>query len=997
MQSSSTNAYPYLPVSLNDDDLSAAFTPTQGDIDLAEDHTHGLESKIFFLTLLKSFQRVGYFVRMADVPRAVAEHISLIFGVNYEGVPWEAYESRGTRRRHVAVIREHLGVRSFDGEARKAVETLFREVAEHREEIDDFVNAGVEELIRLRYELPAYRTLSESAGKIRAEVNRRYFSSVRVALGPERIARIGTLLVEEETEGRFTLWNRVRTDLGVPTVEGVRALVARKEWLESLDLHRPEFFAEVPRSKLDCFATDAESLSADRMWELVEDKRVTLAAVMVSRQIARILDDLGTMIVRRVRKMHTRARETLREYLWEQQSETDRLIAFTRTVLETWKSTGGKKRVAALEALIAPDLDRNLAACVTHEAHAERNHLPFLWKFHKGHRKVLFEAVQAVRPVSTIPNDPFPRVLEFVLRHRTNKKASVAPVDVEGKPLPLEWIPERWWKFVTGEARRSDVVTMVDRRAFEMAFFTELSTSLQNGDLVIAGSNEFSDYRNQLVSTAEFTHLLPDFMERMGLDRSAENFIDRLRKRLGETAERVDLEFPDNEHLRIENGLPVLSRLDPRPLPAEFRGFQRLLRETIPPHDILDILSDVQSWTDFAACFGVPSGTRTRLEQPARHSVFSVFAYGCNLGPSQAARSLPETTRRELSYFNQRHVTLKRLEAASRRVLDAYAKLPLHRAWGTGKSASADGTKREIHDGNLLAEYHIRYGFYGGIEYFHVSDTYAAIFSHFIPCSLREAVFILDGLLRNESQIRPEIIHSDSHGQTAAVFGIAHLLGIRLMPRIKNWKDLDFCRSHAAEWYNHIGGLFTVTADWKLIAEQYDDMLRVIVSIHAGRMLPSTILRRFGSASRANRLALAFRELGRVIRTIFLLEYIDDLELRRTIHDAMNKSERFNQFKQFIAFGGRGLIATNDRGEQSKRVEYTRLVANCVVLHNAWTLTKAIRGIGRKGIPVTPESIGRLSPFLTEHINRFGTYSFKPRRNTEPIDFKLDALRGLKK
>jgi TnpA family transposase len=176
-------------------------------------------------------------------------------------------------------------------------------------------------------------------------------------------------------------------------------------------------------------------------------------------------------------------------------------------------------------------------------------------------------------------------------------------------------------------------------------------------------------------------------------------------------------------------------------------------------------------------------------------------------------------------------------------------------------------------------------------------------------------------------------------------------------------------------------------ADWKLVASEYDEMLRVALSIKTGRMLPSSILRRFGGAARSNRLARAVRELGRVIRTTFLLEYLDDLDLRETIQTAMNKSERFNQFTQFITFGGHGLIAENDRGEQRKRVKYTHLVANCLILHNAWALTEAIRKLRREGMRITPEVISRLSPYLTEHINRFGTYRLKPGRPSPPPDF----------
>ena len=93
-----------------------------------------------------------------------------------------------------------------------------------------------------------------------------------------------------------------------------------------------------------------------------------------------------------------------------------------------------------------------------------------------------------------------------------------------------------------------------------------------------------------------------------------------------------------------------------------------------------------------------------------------------------------------------------------------------------GKSASVDGTKWDIYENNLLAKYHIHYGGYGGLGYYHVADNYIALFSHFIPCGVFEALYLFDGLLNNHSDIQPDTLHGDTHSQSLAVFGLAYLL-----------------------------------------------------------------------------------------------------------------------------------------------------------------------------------------------------------------------------
>ncbi|KTS74215.1 hypothetical protein NS115_24195 [Paenibacillus jamilae] len=160
-----------------------------------------------------------------------------------------------------------------------------------------------------------------------------------------------------------------------------------------------------------------------------------------------------------------------------------------------------------------------------------------------------------------------------------------------------------------------------------------------------------------------------------------------------------------------------------------------------------------------------------------------------------------------LSFVNRRHVTAQKIDAAIRDILNQYNTLSLPKLWGDGKTAAADGTMFDLYEENLLSEYHIRYGGYGGIAYHHISDTYIALFSHFIPCGVWEAVYIIDGLLKNKSDIQPDTLHADTQGQSTPVFALAYLLGINLMPRIRNWKDLIFFRPSEDTVYEHIDPL----------------------------------------------------------------------------------------------------------------------------------------------------------------------------------------------
>jgi Domain of unknown function (DUF4158) len=128
--------------------------------------------RIAFLVLLKTFQRFGYFLPLHKAPRQIAEHISMIYGVHYEAMEWEAYDGSGARHRHIARICDYLGVRHFDETARRILSRTIQQAAFLREDLVDIINIAIEELVRRRYELPAFRTLRDEAQRARAAINR---------------------------------------------------------------------------------------------------------------------------------------------------------------------------------------------------------------------------------------------------------------------------------------------------------------------------------------------------------------------------------------------------------------------------------------------------------------------------------------------------------------------------------------------------------------------------------------------------------------------------------------------------------------------------------------------------------------------------------------------------------------------------------------------------------------------------------------------------------
>ena len=163
--------------------------------------------------------------------------------------------------------------------------------------------------------------------------------------------------------------------------------------------------------------------------------------------------------------------------------------------------------------------------------------------------------------------------------------------------------------------------------------------------------------------------------------------------------------------------------------------------------------------------------------------------------------------------------------------------------------------------------------------------------------------------------------------------------------------------------------------------------MQVVLSIQAGKVLPSMLLQKLGFYSRKSHLYKAFSEVGRVERTIFLLEYMSDPDMRRHIRAETTKVESYNDFTDWLAFGG-PVIRSGDPVEQEKRIKYRDLVANAVMLHNVVDMTNALYDLQRDGVRITPELVACLSPYLTEHIKRFGQYLVDMHAPPMPFDIK---------
>jgi TnpA family transposase len=258
--------------------------------------------------------------------------------------------------------------------------------------------------------------------------------------------------------------------------------------------------------------------------------------------------------------------------------------------------------------------------------------------------------------------------------------------------------------------------------------------------------------------------------------------------------------------------------------------------------------------------------------------------------------------------------------------------------------------------------------------YTHVSDQYAPFHTKFINATVRDATHVLDGLLYHESDLRIEEHYTDTAGFTDHVFALCHLLGFRFAPRIRDLADKRIYVLEKGSAYPALAGLVGGTLNMRLIATHWNEILRLASSIKQGTVTASLILRKLGAYPRQNSLALALRELGRMERTLFTLQWLQSPELRQRVQLGLNKGEAKNALARAVFFNRLGELRDRSFENQRYRASGLNLVLAAIVLWNTVYLGRAVHGLREQGQSVDEYLLAHLSPLGWEHINLTGDY-----------------------
>ncbi|MHC4686967.1 MAG: Tn3 family transposase [Planctomycetota bacterium] len=577
-------------------------------------------------------------------------------------------------------------------------------------------------------------------------------------------------------------------------------------------------------------------------------------------------------------------------------------------------------------------------------------------------RTVTFSGTQAGQPVLS--------ALQFLDEIEGQRKPQM-------NIAPLEVVPPSWQRQVV--SRNGEI----DRRAYTLCGLEQLIDGLRRRDVFVDKSDRWGDPQAKLLSGKDWESAQPKVLKALGRSSDAKEELAALSHELDIAYRRTAENLPTNAAVSIENkdghDTLTLTGLDKLDEPPSLIALRDGVADLLPRLDIPEVLLEIHAKTGFADEFTHISEANARVEDLPISICAGLLAEACNIGIDPLVRKdSPALTRGRLTWVMQNYIRAETLTRANARLVDYQAQIPLAKKWGGGEVASADGLRFVVPIRTINARPNSKYfGAARGVTYYNfISNQFTEFHGIVIPGTLRDSLYILEGLLEQETSLNPVEIMADTAGVSDIVFGLFWLLGYQFSPRLADIGEARFWRIDKSADYGPLDGLARQHINIKLIQQNWDDMLRLAGSLKMGTIKASELMRSLLRSKNPSTLAKAIGALGRIPKTLYLLSYIDDENYRRHILTQINRGEKRHHLSKATFHGQRGELRKRYREGQEDQLSALGLVVNVIVLWNTLYMEEALTKLRTEGFEVKNEDIQRLWPLRFKHINFLGRYSF---------------------
>jgi TnpA family transposase len=821
------------------------------------------------------------------------------------------------------------------------------------------VTAVISDLRHKRILLPSISTIERVCIAGRARARKRSTHALLSGLGAEQLGKLDALFVDDALLGTTPLaWLKA-----IPTAvkpDHIHDILARLRFVRELGIPS-EVTARIDPNRYRQLGLEGRASPAYMIERYTRSRRrATLVAHLIDLE-ERLTDSAIEMADKLIGGIFTRAKNAQDRRYVATSKDVSRLMKLFRGTIDALSEACESKtdpmaaidksvgwvtllKIRAEVGAIAETVDEDILLLAADRYATLRKFMPALieeleFKALKGDAKTL-AAIQVLRELNKSGKRDLP----------------------QDAPLPFK---KDWRGLVKGADGK------IDRRLYETATLAHLRNKLRSGDVWVERSSGYRRFDSYLLPQSAAKPIV----ESMCLASTADKWLSERDRELDWRLKRFSYRLERNQ---VEGVSFSDGRLHITPVKAMVSADAEVLADRLdalmPRIRVTELLHEVVRETGFTAAF---RNLRTGQTCPNENALLAtVLADATNLGLARMANASHGITRDQLIWTQDAYIREETYNAALATIINAQHRLPIAGIWGDGTTSSSDGQffrggKRGATGGDINARYGVDPGF---SFYTHVSDQHGPYHAKVISAATHEAPYVLDGLLHHGSDIKILEHYTDTGGATDHVFALCAMLGFRFCPRLRDFADRRLVPLNQPTAYPIIAPLLGKRIRVDVIREHWDDVLRLVASLKAGHVAPSVILRKLAAYERQNQIDLALQEIGKIERTLFMLDWLENPSLRQRCQAGLNKSEQRHALTQAICTFRQGRIIDRGHEAQQYRASGLNLVIAAIVYWNSTYIADAVTHLRSMGQAAPDALLARTSPVGWEHIAFSGDF-----------------------
>jgi len=950
---------------------------------------HSIKSQIYFILQLGYFKASHLFFvfsirKVFDDAKYIQEQYFPDFQLT------EFKITKVTRLKQQRLILVLCNYRICGAEERRKLETKAQQVAIVCSKPIYIFREIMHYLSEEHIAVPGYSFIQDTVAKALNYEQNRLISIVQSYLKPSDIQLLKSLISDSQGLYEITLLKREPKDFNL---KEIKQEINKGKQINNLYYLAKSLlpYLSISNENIKYYASLVTYYSVFRLRRLDEWIVYVYFLCFVYHRYQKLHDNLINCLIHDVRGYIDDTKNAAKERMYESLIESNQDLQKVGTVLKifTDDSIAGDTPFYQVQEKAFGILERpKLDSIADHISKNVRfNETAFQWehvdKLASQFKRHLRPILLTVDFASSSASDPLIEAIDF-LKDAYQKEKPLGQYPAES--FPKRFILEPMKRYLYAQDTHGKRQLLPNR--YEFLVYRLLRNSLEAGDIFCRDSVRFRSFEDDLLDKQRWQKK-EVLIASTGLAILKQPIRDhlamleqRLENRIAEVNQRIAKGL--NEHFQVKkHGQNVQWTLE---YPSKNESVNHTFFDALKQVEISDILHFVNRQCQFMDVFEHILLRYAKQEADDTTIAACIIAWGTNMGLGKMSE-VSNIQYHTLSITSDNFMRLETLSEANDRVCNAIAKLPIFQYYNIGETihSSSDGQKFETRIHTINARYSPKYfGLKKGIVSYTLVTNNIPANATIIGANDSESHYVFDILFNNTTDIQPEVHSTDTHGTNEVNFAILYLFGYQFAPRYMDIYDKVstslYGFKHPSQYEGMLKPIRKIDAD--LIVDEWDNIQRINVSLALKTTTQSIIIGKLSTYARKNKTKRALWEYDNIIKSLYLLDYVDLPALRSNVQQALNRGENYHQLHRAISFANFGKLRFRTEYEQQIWNECGRLIANCIIYYNAAILSNLLSHKEKTGNIQEIEQLKRIAPVAWQHINIHGRYEFnKPSEN----------------